>query len=66
MIQETTDKAASVSMVQTLREIRDGISVEIKDMTFAEERSYLDNLLKREKTSEIKKQANEKNTPASA
>ncbi len=49
-------------MMQTLREIRDGISLEIKDMTFAEERAYLDNLLRSEKASEKKKQVEGKNT----
>jgi hypothetical protein len=40
------------SVVQSMRKIRDEISSEIKDMTFAEERAYLDKLLKdgREKT----------------
>ncbi len=32
-------------MVQDLRNIRDEISIEIKDMTFEEERAYLDQLL---------------------
>ncbi|MDB4918668.1 hypothetical protein [Mucilaginibacter sp.] len=34
------------SVVQSMRKIRDEISSEIKDMTFAEEREYLDKLLK--------------------
>lgn len=34
------------SVVQSMRKIRDEISSEIKDMTFAEERAYLDKLLK--------------------
>jgi hypothetical protein len=34
------------SVVQSMRKIRDEISNEIKDMTFAEERAYLDKLLK--------------------
>ena len=33
------------NMVQSMRQIRDEISNEIKDMTFAEERAFLDNLL---------------------
>ncbi len=33
------------NMVKDLRKIRDQISNEIKDMTFAEERAYLDKLL---------------------
>ena len=32
-------------MVQSMRKIRDEISDEIKDMTFAEERAFLDKLL---------------------
>ncbi len=32
-------------MVKAMREIRDKISNEIKDMTFEEERAYLDKLL---------------------
>ena len=32
-------------MVKDLRKIRDQISNEIKDMTFAQERAYLDKLL---------------------
>ncbi|MEJ7739724.1 MAG: hypothetical protein WKF97_20045 [Chitinophagaceae bacterium] len=33
------------NMVKKMRQIRDEISNEIKDMTFEEERAYLDNLL---------------------
>jgi hypothetical protein len=33
-------------MVKTLRQIRDKISNEIQDMTFEQERAYLDRLLK--------------------
>jgi len=36
------------SMVQSMRRIRDEISNEIKDMTFAEERAFLDELLYKE------------------
>jgi hypothetical protein len=32
-------------VVKDLRKIRDQISIEIKDMTFEEERAYLDKLL---------------------
>ena len=32
-------------VVKDLRKIRDEISIEIKDMTFEEERTYLDKLL---------------------
>ena len=33
------------SLVQSMRKIRDQISSEIKDMTFEQERAYLDQLL---------------------
>jgi hypothetical protein len=33
------------NMVQTMRQIRDEINYEIKDMTFAEERAFLDKIL---------------------
>jgi hypothetical protein len=33
------------NMVQSMRQIRDEISNEIKDMTFVEERDFLDKLL---------------------
>jgi len=33
------------NMVQSMRQIRDEISNEIKDMSFAEERAFLDNML---------------------
>lgn len=36
----------TTDMVKTMRQIRDEISNEIKDMTFEEERAYLDKLLK--------------------
>lgn len=32
--------------IKTMREIRDKLSLEIMDMTFQEERAYLDKLLK--------------------
>lgn len=35
----------SDNLVKDLRDIRDEISIEIKDMTFEEERAYLDHLL---------------------
>ena len=42
----TTPKSDTTSnVVQGLRNIRDEISREIKDMTFEEERAYLDQLL---------------------
>lgn len=34
------------NVVECLRQIRDEISNEIKDMTFTEERTFLDNLLR--------------------
>jgi len=37
------------SIIQELRNIRDDISNEIKDMTFEEERAYLDYLLAKNK-----------------
>jgi len=37
--------APQPSMVQKLRSIRDQLSHEIKDMTFEQERAYLDQLL---------------------
>jgi hypothetical protein len=37
------------NMVQSMRQIREEISNEIKDMTFAEERAYLDKLLQSDK-----------------
>lgn len=39
------------NVVKDLREIRDQISSEIKDMSFEEERAYLDKLLADEETS---------------
>ena len=42
---QTKHKTPS-GMVKAMREIRDKISNEIKDMTFEEERAYLDKLLK--------------------
>ena len=39
------------NVVKDLRKIRDQISNEIKDMTFEEERDYLDKLLTEEKKS---------------
>lgn len=47
------------NIVKDLRKIRDQISNEIKDMTFEEERAYLDNLLgDKEKSSHNKGIAN--------
>jgi hypothetical protein len=43
MTTPNNDKKSNV--VQELRNIRDEISKEIKDMTFEEERTYLDQLL---------------------
>jgi hypothetical protein len=46
----TTRNQTVDNMVQSMRHIRDEISNEIKDMTFAEERAFLDKLLKNEKS----------------
>jgi hypothetical protein len=40
-------------MAQSMRQIREEISNEIRNMTFAEERAYLDNLLKNNQTGMI-------------
>ena len=42
-------------LVKDLRKIRDQISSEIKDMTFEQERAYLDELLADKKKSEVNK-----------
>ena len=44
MTNPTTDNSKQ-SVVQNLRSIRDQINHEIKDMTFEQERAYLDQLL---------------------
>lgn len=36
--------------IKTMREIRDTISLEIMDMTYEEQRAYLDKLLTKEKS----------------
>jgi hypothetical protein len=41
----TTKLKPTEHMVQSMRQIRDEISNEIKDMSFAEERAFLDKLL---------------------
>ena len=40
-----TNSSDQPGVVQSLRNIRDQLSREIKDMTFAQERTYLDRLL---------------------
>ncbi len=40
-----TNSPAQPGVVQHLRDIRDQLSREIKDMTFEQERAYLDQLL---------------------
>jgi hypothetical protein len=47
----TTPKQPNVQegMVKTLRSIRDQINQEVKEMTFAEQRAYLDKLLAQKK-----------------
>jgi hypothetical protein len=47
------------NMVQSMRQIREEISNEIKDMTFAEERAFLDKLLQSDK---LKKSVKEQNS----
>jgi hypothetical protein len=42
---KATNKEAEQGMVKTMRLIREEISNEIKDMTYAEERAYIDQLL---------------------
>lgn len=47
------------NMVQSMRQIREEISNEIKDMTFAEERAFLDKLLQNDKLKKsVKEQSN--------
>ena len=46
-MKETTTNKTEQGVVKTLRLIRDEVSNEIKDMTYLEERAYLDNLLSR-------------------
>jgi hypothetical protein len=43
------------NMVQSMRQIREEISNEIKDMTFAEERVFLDKLLQSDKLKKKRK-----------
>ena len=47
----TTTYNTQQNLVKDLRKIRDQISDEIKDMSFEEERAYLDKLLNEEKKS---------------
>ena len=47
VMKETTTNKTEQGVVKTLRLIRDEVSNEIKDMTYLEERAYLDNLLSR-------------------
>ena len=55
----TTTHNTQENLVKDLRKIRDRISNEIKDMTFEEERAYLDNMLAdKEKSSHNKSIAN--------
>ncbi len=48
-------------MVQSMRQIRDEISNEIKDMSFAEERAFLDRVLKNENSNTNVKKNSKKN-----
>lgn len=43
---KTNGKQKEFDAVKTMREIRDQVSREIQDMTFAEEKSYLKRLIK--------------------
>ena len=43
------------NMVKSMRKIRDEISNEIKDMTFEQERAFLDKLLKKKSSNTISK-----------
>jgi hypothetical protein len=52
------------NMVQSMRQIRDEISNEIKDMSFEEERNFLDNLLKTGKDRDILSGTDAKETPS--
>ncbi len=45
MTTQTHSNNTTLGMVQAMRAIREEISKEIKDMTFEEERAYLDKLL---------------------
>ena len=45
-----TYKHTQKDLVKDMRKIRDQISIEIKDMTFEEERVYLDKLLNKSKS----------------
>ena len=42
---KTKETEKNFDAIKTMREIRDKISLEIMNMTYAEERAYLDNLL---------------------
>ena len=52
----TKTNKPDVNMVQSMRQIRDELSNEIKDMTFAEERAFLDRILNPEISNIKKKQ----------
>lgn len=53
MTVQTSDSVKG-GMVQTMRNIREEISHEIKDMTFEEERTYLDKLLSEKSKADTK------------
>jgi hypothetical protein len=48
---DTTNPKLIVNAVESMRKVRDEISNEIKDMTFLEERAFLDRLLKEDAAS---------------
>jgi hypothetical protein len=45
MVAKTKEPEKKFDAIKIMREIRDKISLEIMNMTYAEERAYLDNLL---------------------
>jgi hypothetical protein len=56
----TTELKSANQMVQSMRQIRDDISNEIKNMSFDEERDFLDKLLTPGKSKSDKKVINNK------
>ncbi|HVV53841.1 MAG TPA: hypothetical protein VHC47_00865 [Mucilaginibacter sp.] len=59
-----TEDKTTVNMVQYMRQIRDEISGEIKDMSFEEERKFLDTLLKKEPLKNTFPKKSRKKTPS--
>jgi hypothetical protein len=52
---KTTNSKLIVNAVESMRQVRDEISNEIKDMSFLEERAFLDKILKEDAASTPKK-----------